>query len=203
MSAVVSELPCLQAQMPEHDSLDSVLGHWNGADDLWVFAYGSLIWRPGFAWQERRITTVKGYHRSLCLWSHHHRGSREIPGLVFGLNRGGCCRGVAFRVAAADVPQAFAALWEREMIDSAYTPRWLNCHSDDGCVSGLVFVLNRGCANYAGELTEENRMAAIRNAVGRSGACLEYVVETDKALRANGIEDCRLGALVRRLLPLC
>ncbi|WP_233238484.1 gamma-glutamylcyclotransferase [Bordetella sp. LUAb4] len=189
--------------MPEHDSLDSVLGHWNGADDLWVFAYGSLIWRPGFAWQERRITTVKGYHRSLCLWSHHHRGSREIPGLVFGLNRGGCCRGVAFRVAAADVPQAFAALWEREMIDSAYTPRWLNCHSDDGCVSGLVFVLNRGCANYAGELTEENRMAAIRNAVGRSGACLEYVVETDKALRANGIEDCRLGALVRRLLPLC
>jgi len=201
MSAVVSELPCLQAQMPEHESLDSVLRHWNGSDDLWVFAYGSLIWRPGFAWQERRITTVKGYHRSLCLWSHHHRGSREIPGLVFGLDRGGCCRGVAFRVAAADVPQAFAALWEREMIDSAYTPRWLNCHSDAGCVSGLVFVLNRGCANYAGELTEENRMAAIRRAVGRSGACLEYVVETDKALRANGIEDCRLGALVRRLLP--
>ncbi|OZI37770.1 gamma-glutamylcyclotransferase [Bordetella genomosp. 10] len=201
MSAVVSELACIPAQMPEHDSLDSVLRHWNGVDDLWVFAYGSLIWRPGFAWQERRITTVKGYHRSLCLWSHHHRGSREIPGLVFGLDRGGCCRGVAFRVAAADVPVAFAALWEREMIDGAYTPRWLNCHGDAGCVSGLVFVLNRGCANYAGELTEESRMAAIRTAVGRSGACLEYVVETDRALRDNGIEDCRLGALVRRLMP--
>lgn len=201
MSSVVSDHACELAPAPDAASLGDVLRHWNGTDDLWVFAYGSLIWRPGFVWQERRITTVRGYHRSLCLWSRHHRGSHETPGLVFGLDRGGCCRGVAFRVAAQDVPQAFAALWEREMIDGAYAPRWLNCRSDQGLVNGLVFVLNRGCTNYAGTLTEESRLAAIRTAVGRSGACLEYVLETEKALRACGIEDWRLGELVRRLAP--
>ena len=75
-----------------------------------MFAYGSLIWHPGFAWRERRLATVRGYHRSLCLWSHDHRGSPDNPGLVFGLDRGGCCRGVAFLIAASDVPAVFQAL---------------------------------------------------------------------------------------------
>ena len=81
-------------------SVDDLLAGWNGVDDLWVFAYGSLIWHPGFAWRERRLATVRGYHRSLCLWSRDHRGSPDNPGLVFGLNRGGCCRGVAYQIAA-------------------------------------------------------------------------------------------------------
>jgi cation transport protein ChaC len=178
-----------------------ILGHWNGTDDLWVFAYGSLIWRPGFGWQERRLATVHGYHRSLCLWSRHHRGSDQAPGLVFGLDRGGCCRGVVFRIDAADVPATFAALWEREMIGGAYTPRWLTCHSEQGPVTGLAFLLNRACEDYAGEVTEERRLNIIRTAVGRSGACLEYVLETERALRDHGISDCRLGELVRRLIP--
>lgn len=201
MSSVVSPYTCGVGKEPGHASLDSVLAHWNGSDDLWVFAYGSLIWRPGFPWQERRLTTVRGYHRSLCLWSHHHRGSHDNPGLVFGLDRGGCCRGVAFRVAAADVPQAFATLWAREMINGAYAPRWLNCHGEQGAVKGLVFLLNRACTDYAGMLSEERRLDVVRNAVGLSGACLEYVLETDKALRACGIADWRLGELVRQLSP--
>lgn len=175
-------------------------GSWDGKEDLWVFAYGSLIWRPGFPWQERRLASIHGYHRSLCLWSRHHRGSDQAPGLVFGLNRGGCCRGVVFRIGAADVPAAFAALWEREMIGGAYTPRWLVCHSDQGPVAGLAFLLNRACADYAGDVAEERRLDVIRTAVGRSGACLDYVLETERALRDHGISDCRLGALVRRLV---
>jgi cation transport protein ChaC len=200
MSSAVLDSACGGVPVPVCEpTLDGLLRHWNGSDDLWVFAYGSLIWRPGFTWQERRLATVRGYHRSLCLWSRHHRGSHDAPGLVFGLDRGGCCRGVAFRVAAADVPQVFAALWDREMIGGAYAPRWLACQSEQGPVTGLVFLLNRACSDYAGAVDEERRMAAIKTAVGLSGACLDYVVETDKALRANGIADWRLGELVQRL----
>ncbi|WP_032826637.1 gamma-glutamylcyclotransferase, partial [Bordetella holmesii] len=82
----------------EPASVDDLLRGWNRSEDLWVFAYGSLIWRPSFNWVERRLATVRGYHRSLCLWSHDHRGSPDLPGLVFGLDRGGCCRGVAYRI---------------------------------------------------------------------------------------------------------
>lgn len=180
-------------------SIQAMLADWNGIDDVWVFGYGSLIWRPGFAWQERRLATVRGYHRSLCLWSHDHRGSPDAPGLVFGLDRGGCCRGVAFRVAAADVPDVFDALWRREMPTGAYVPRWLACATSAGPVRGLVFLLNRDCRYYAGALSEDLLMAAVRRAVGQSGPCLDYVIETEKALRACGIDDGRLAALVRKL----
>ncbi|MFY3131224.1 gamma-glutamylcyclotransferase [Achromobacter ruhlandii] len=180
-------------------SVEELLVGWNGTDDLWVFAYGSLIWHPGFAWRERRLATVRGYHRSLCLWSHDHRGSPDNPGLVFGLDRGGCCRGVAFQIAADDVPVVFQALWRREMVTGAYTPRWLTCHTEQAPVRGLVFLLNRACQEYAADLSDDRLLASVRNAVGNSGPCLDYVVETEKALRAHGIDDWRLGELVRRL----
>ena len=117
-------------------SVDDLLTDWNGSEDLWVFAYGSLIWHPGFAWRERRLATVRGYHRSLCLWSHDHRGSPDNPGLVFGLDRGGCCRGVAFQIAASDVRTVFEMLWRREMVTGAYCPRWLTCHTKEAPVRG-------------------------------------------------------------------
>ncbi|OZI47740.1 gamma-glutamylcyclotransferase [Bordetella genomosp. 5] len=214
-----------QAQRPklrQPKSIDCLLQGWNGTDDLWVFAYGSLIWRPGFTWQERRLATVRGYHRSLCLWSRDHRGSPEAPGLVFGLDRGGCCRGVAYRVAGRDVRDTFQMLWQREMTYAAYTPRWLSCHTESGgrdaCadsaahaapdavraggsapVRSLVFLLNRGCGDYAGALAEERLLATVRGARGQSGLCLDYVVETERALRTHGIHDCRLADLVKRL----
>lgn len=216
-----------QAQRPkvrQPQSIDCLLQGWNGTDDLWVFAYGSLIWRPDFPWQERRLATVRGYHRSLCLWSRDHRGSPDAPGLVFGLDRGGCCRGVAYRVAGRDVRDTFQMLWQREMTHAAYTPRWLSCHTESGshgattaarapvaaeagCPAGagpvpvrsLVFLLNRGCGDYAGALAEERLLAAVRGARGQSGPCLDYVVETERALRTYGIHDGRLADLVRRL----
>lgn len=180
-------------------SIEALLADWNGIDDVWVFGYGSLIWRPGFHWKERRLATVRGYHRSLCLWWHDHRGSPDAPGLVFGLDRGGCCRGVAFRVSAADVVPVFQALWQREMPNGAYVPRWLACSTADGPVRGLVFLLNRACGHYAGELSEDRLMASVQGAVGQSGPCLDYVIETERALRACGIDDGRLAALVRKL----
>lgn len=96
-------------------------------------------------------------------------------------------------------PTVFAALWRREMVTGAYTPRWLTCHTDQAPVRGLVFLLNRACQEYAADLTDDRLLASVRNAVGHSGPCLDYVVETEKALRAHGIDDWRLGELVRRL----
>ena len=93
--------------------------------DLWVFGYGSLMWNPGFPFAERHAATLPGYHRSFCVASHRYRGTPERPGLVLGLDRGGSCRGIVFRVAAADVPVALDYLWEREMDNRVYLPKLL------------------------------------------------------------------------------
>ncbi|SUV67708.1 cation transport-associated protein [Bordetella avium] len=188
------------ADSPQAASINDLLLGWDGEKDLWVFAYGSLIWRPNFSWQERRLATVRGYHRSLCLWSHDHRGSPDLPGLVFGLDRGGCCRGVAYRIAAADVLPTFDMLWQREMVRGAYVPRWLNCETEAEAVRDLVFLLNRRCDDYAQGLSDDLLLDAVRRAVGQSGRCLDYVVQTERALRESGIDDCRLAELVRRLV---
>ena len=188
-----------ELQADPQQAADCMLSGWNGSDDLWVFAYGSLIWRPSFEWVERRCVTLRGYHRSLCLWSHDHRGSRDVPGVVFGLNRGGSCRGVAYRIAAERVRTTFAALWAREMITSAYVPRWVRCDSDSTPVQALAFLLNRTCQEYTGALPEERLLMAIRQAVGMSGPCIEYVVQTHSALHDHGIHDKSLCNLVQRL----
>src|SRR6201995_4229898 len=103
-----------------------------GSEDLWVFGYGSLIWRPGFSFAERRIATIHGYHRSLCIYSHVHRGTPERPGLVLGLDRGGACAGVAFRVAAARRVETLGYLRERELVTSVYREALLRTLIDDG-----------------------------------------------------------------------
>ena len=95
------------------------------ASDLWVFGYGSLMWRPGFAFEERGLATIRGLHRALCIWSHVHRGTPDRPGLVLGLDRGGSCKGVAFRVAGARRQETIAYLREREQVTSVYVEVWL------------------------------------------------------------------------------
>lgn len=197
VSVVESEtLPSCAAS---HDAVESLLAGWNGADDLWVFAYGSLIWRPSFDWVERRCVTLRGYHRSLCLWSHDHRGSPDVPGVVFGLNRGGSCRGVAYRIAGQHVRDTFAALWAREMVTRAYVPRWVRCDNGADGIRALAFLLNRTCGEYTGDLPEDRLLGAIRQAVGMSGPCIEYVVQTHSALHDHGIHDKSLCNLVQRL----
>lgn len=172
---------------------------WNGDEDLWIFGYGSLIWRPEFVHTEQRLGLVRGYHRALCLWSRVNRGTPQNPGLVFGLDRGGACRGMAFRLACADVPTVFPALWEREMPSGAYLPRWLRCETAQGDVRALVFVMDRRSPSYAGQLTREEVVTAVRRGCGRYGHCVEYVASTARALREHGIADHRLERIVHQL----
>lgn len=179
-------------------SLDVALQHWRG-EDLWVYGYGSLIWRPDFAFLERRLATLHGHHRALCLWSRVNRGTPECPGLVFGLDRGGSCRGVVYRLSGNDVPTYFPALWEREMSTGAYVPRWLNCVTESGAVRALVFTMNRENPAYIRALPDEELIAVIRRASGRYGPCTDYVLQTAQALRAAGIRDPRLDAISLRI----
>jgi len=180
-------------------SLREALTHWRPGEDAWVYAYGSLIWRPEFDYLGRRKATLRGYHRALCLWSRVNRGTPECPGLVLGLDRGGSCGGVVYRLAAGHVPEAFGALWEREMSTGAYLPRWVSCDTGGGPVRALVFVMNRDNPGYVPTLPESEVLAIVRRATGRYGPCTDYVLHTVQALRDSGIRDTRLETLARRL----
>lgn len=180
-------------------SMIRTLSSWQGDHDLWIYAYGSLIWNPEFDFKERRLSTLRGHHRALCLWSRVNRGTPDMPGLVFGLDRGGSCRGMSFRIPASDVPATFEALWRREMATGAYHPRWLRCETDQGPVSALAFVIDRNNPGYVTGLLEHQTVEIVRRASGRYGPCVDYVVQTHQALQAAGIEDRRLARLAQRL----
>lgn len=184
-------------------SLDASLSHWNGQDDLWVYGYGSLVWRPEFNYAERRPALLKGYHRALCLWSRVNRGTPQRPGLVFGLDAGGSCRGMAYRIPAPEVPHTMSELWKREMPSGAYLPKWLGCATGPGDIRALTFVMDRSKDAYVRDLTHEQLLAIVRDAHGSYGSCTEYVLETAQALKEAGIHDRKLDIIVRDLRALC
>ena len=172
---------------------------WQTGQDLWIYGYGSLVWRPEFNYAERRMALLRGYHRSLCLWSRVNRGTPEVPGLVFGLDAGGSCHGVVFRLPAPEIPETMQALWRREMPSGSYLPRWLPCQTKDGTVQALAFTMNRQAEGYVRNLPTDQLVEIIRRAHGIYGSCLEYVLETEHALRQHGISDRRLRQLVEAL----
>jgi len=171
-------------------------------EDLWVFAYGSLIWQPGFSFVERVPARLIGAHRALCVLSHVHRGTPQQPGLVLGLDHGGACKGVAYRVAAAARAETIAYLRAREQVTHVYRESmravWL-----DGAtarrVSALCYVVDRGHPQYAGALSIEAQLRLIRQGQGRSGNNRDYVLETVKALESLGCRDRGLHLLAQAL----
>ncbi|GJD50235.1 Glutathione-specific gamma-glutamylcyclotransferase [Methylobacterium crusticola] len=164
--------------------------------DLWIFGYGSLMWRPGFPFAERRPGRLRGYHRALCVLSHVHRGTPERPGLVLGLDRGGSCRGVAFRVAAAEAAAALAYLREREQVTAVYVERVLGVGLDDGRrVAAVTYLVDRRHPQYAGRLPEADLVRLVRQGLGRSGANPDYVRHTHDQLVALGVADPVLARL--------
>lgn len=166
---------------------------------LWIFAYGSLIWRPALPVAETVAAVVDGYHRGLCLWSCLSRGTPEAPGLVLALDEGGRCEGVAHRIDAAHADAALATLWGRELVIDSYRPRWLGCTLADGReVTALAFVIQPGAFNHAGAIPDALMRHVLRHAVGTQGSTLDYLVQTVTALRAHGIDDEHLEGLLHR-----
>jgi len=177
--------------------LKTALVQWGGESDLWIFGYASLIWRPEFESSEERFATLHGYHRALKMWSHVNRGTPALPGLVFGLLPGGSCRGVAYRLPKDQVPGALGDLWEREMPDSVYDPKWLRCRTAQGDIKALAFTLSRRSPSHTGALSEAQYQQIFSSASGRYGTTHDYARLTYDKLRMLGIDDQALGRLLR------
>ena len=170
--------------------------------DFWVFGYGSLMWRPGFDFVERVPARLIGLHRALCVYSFVHRGTPERPGLVLGLDRGGMCRGIAYRVAAAARAKTLAYLREREQVTTVYLEAMRRIELEEGArrqVNALCFIVDRSHAQYAGRLTLAECLHHVREGHGRSGANRDYVLETVHALEALGYRDSELHLIAERL----
>jgi cation transport protein ChaC len=174
----------------------------NATGDLWVFGYGSLMWRPGFDFEERVSARLVGEHRALCVYSFVHRGTPEKPGLVLGLDRGGACRGIAFRVAAKNRAATVTYLREREQVTSVYREVmrsvWLENDARQR-VSALAYVVDRGHVQYAGRLSLAEQHRHVLQGHGHSGANRDYVISTVKAIEAEGFRDTQLHQLATML----
>ncbi|TMK18116.1 MAG: gamma-glutamylcyclotransferase [Alphaproteobacteria bacterium] len=156
----------------------------HATEDLWVFAYGSLMWRPDFPFSERVEARLVGAHRALCVYSFVHRGTPERPGLVLGLDRGGTCRGIAYRVTAAN--------------RGDMRPIWLK-REPERRVPALCYMVDRGHAQYAGRLSLEQQLHHVRQGHGQSGANRDYVIATVGALEQLGYRETALHLIAQRL----
>ncbi len=161
--------------------------------DLWVFGYGSLMWRPGFAYREMHTARLYGYHRALCVWSWVHRGTRQCPGLVFGLDAGGSCVGRVFRV--ADKQKTADYLYQREMITPIYQPRLHRVRCAESVETALTFVVDRRHRQYASKQEAEQAAAVVCRARGQSGENRDYLINTVSHLQELGIKDHELEHL--------
>jgi len=170
--------------------------------DLWVFGYGSLMWRPGFEFIEQVPARLIGEHRALCVYSFDHRGTPEKPGLVLGLDRGGACRGVAFRVAASRRSDTIDYLRSREQTTNVYREVmrsvWLE-NEPRQRVSAMAYVVDRGHVQYAGRLSLAEQLRYVQQGHGRSGNNRDYVLSTVKSIEAQGFRDQQLHQLALML----
>lgn len=190
-----------EAEMAE--LFEAMLAQHGEGEDLWVFGYGSLIWNPAFHHEERRCALLRGWHRRFCLKLFAGRGTVETPGLMLALDRGGACRGVAFRVKGEAVRQELWLLWQREMYGGAYNARWVTlngCGEAKGAkLRALTFVINPAHPRYTRELSVQQMAGLIATGCGELGSCREYLENTVAHLRALGVRDTNLSRIVAAL----
>lgn len=183
-------------------SRDAILAERPPGSPVWIFGYGSLIWNPAFEFVEQRAGRLYGYHRSFCLRTPIGRGSPDCPGLVLGLDRGGSCTGIAFRIDESDpavLEEELDVIWSREMLAGSYRPTWVRLYGKDGPFHAVAFVMRRDCERYAGNLTPHHTAEIIARAAGPLGPCRDYLHKTLDALHALGFRDRKLEDLSRRV----
>ena len=179
------------------DSVMQILEGINLEKGVWVFGYGSLMWNPDFKLAEKITGIVKGYRRSLCLKSMVYRGTRDFYGLVFGLDKGVSCQGMAYRIAEKDIHTEMLKIWEREMFAGTYIPTWVNVNTKKGNISAVTFVINHEHKHYLPNLGLEVISERVARAVGNCGSCHDYVKNTVKCLHLHGLRDHALEDLLR------
>ncbi len=172
------------------------------ASDLWVFGYGSLMWKPGFPFVEQHRAVLSGFHRALCIYSVRYRGTSKHPGLVFGLDAGGACEGMAFRVPAAQVAATVDYLRDREQVTGVYRAEMRTLRlagADPQIVRALAFIANPYARQYAGSLPVATQTRIVLASRGVSGPNAEYVRNTAAHLREIGIRDRTIEQVVSML----
>lgn len=185
-------------------SLAATLARKPSGAGWWVFAYGSLLWNPLFPFHDAKPAVLRGLHRQFCLWSLGSRGTVKRPGLVLGLDRGGCCRGVAYRLPARCARAELALLWRREMVVGSYKPRWVRVqlHPGGPALTALAFVVDRTHPQYAGRLALARQARVLATAQGVFGSSADYLERARVALVTHGVVDPyleRLSVAVARL----
>jgi cation transport protein ChaC len=184
------------------DSLRNTLAAAPSRSDIWVFAYGSLIWNPCFTATARRTVTLPTHRRAFNVWSMLARGTPERPGLGLGLEPGGTCTGLAYRLDSASLQEDLATLWAREMHSGIYVPEWLTVSTDNSPITTLCFVADPAHPQYAGALPDGDVAAVIAAAEGKFGSCRDYLASTVHALDAHGFADDVLRSMLDRVEAL-
>lgn len=181
---------------------ETMADHPPGAD-VWVFAYGSLMWNPALEYAEVQSGKVDGWRRSFCFWTPMGRGTPELPGLMLALEEGGGCEGIAYRLSAEHVQTELGLLWNREMLAGLYKARWVPTRLKDGrTVSAISFVVDPAHCQYCGDLPLERAAHHIAFAEGRRGACRDYLTNTAEHARSLGIHDPYIEDMVARVARL-
>ena len=178
------------------NSVKQILKGVNLENGVWVFGYGSLMWNPDIKLAEKRTGTVTGYHRSLCLKSLVYRGTPDYHGLVFGLDKGDSCQGMAYRIAEENILSEMNKIWEREMFAGTYIPTWVNVNTNQGAISAVTFVINNKHEHYIPDLELEEIAERVVKAEGTCGSCQDYVKNTVKSLHLLGLRDPALEQLL-------
>ena len=174
-----------------------------GTEPVWVFAYGSLMWHPDFAFAEARPAFLYGYHRSFCLYSRDYRGTPERPGLVLGLDRGGSCRGIAYRLPPGRIGESLDRIWAREMTGRVYEMRRVALTTSQGRIGGHACVVRRQSPDYAGRLSVDEMARLLAAAVGGRGTGRDYLANTVRHLEELGISDGLLHRIEAHVARLC
>jgi len=172
------------------------------SEPVWMFAYGSLMWNPEIAFAEARPGFLHGYHRSFCLYSRDYRGTRERPGLVLGLDRGGSCRGIVYRLPPDRLGETLDRIWAREMTGEVYRMRRVAVRTRHGSVTAHACVVRRASPDYAGRLTLDEAARLLATAVGGRGSGRDYLANTVRHLEELGIRDRLLHRMAARVAGL-
>lgn len=204
MRQIAEKLPGLMRLMSDEDRdewVRRVVAEAPARDAVWVFGYGSLIWNPAFHWCEKRRGIVDGYHRSFCMWTKLGRGTEENPGLMLGLEPGGTCNGLAYRIAEDQVETELDIVFRRELLSYAYIPTWVDVKCDDGDVRAITFVMDQTHERHVKDIDEDTMVRHLATAIGPLGPNCEYLYDLVEHLELLAYEDPqmkRLADLVRQ-----
>ncbi len=195
----------------DNDILDQMkqvyLDDINPNENIWVFGYGSLMWKPGFKFDRKKSALLQGWQRSFCIYSHCYRGTAQNPGLVLGLDRPEPveknndlnCHGIAFHIKAENVKPTLEYLWDREMVNGVYEPITATIKINNKDFKCYTFAANHQHPQYAGSLSDDEKLTIIRKAYGSTGTNREYLINTVVQLDNIGIEDSYLHRLTAML----